>query len=129
MKPGEEWLSRAACGGHRDPSLWEVDHAIHRDQFDRCAKCVAALRVCHACPVQRQCAESAARREDTYMLRGGWALIRAKRVGAIFVRPAVRCNRCALPVLRGYRTRFCSTLCARRCAAMKRADARATVKG
>ena len=120
------WLDEAACGRHQDPTLWDVDHARHTHVVDRCAKCVEALRVCAGCPVRRECSEAAARRGEVEVLRGGWALVAdhhgRRRVPA---QPAAKCALCALPVLRGAMSRYCSAACARRGAARTRQQTRA----
>ncbi len=117
--------SGAACLGC-DPTLWDLDHENHRVQFDRCAKCAEALRICTGCPVRARCAVVAGQLADVYTIRGGWALVcnnTSDPTGTAV--PANGCELCGLPVLRGGNQRHCSIRCARWAIAGHRRNTRA----
>jgi len=110
----------AACRG-QDPTLWDLDHETHRGLSHRCVKCQAALALCQRCPVRRRCADEAVATHDVYTIRGGWPMVLvASRRPRHQSAPAVQCVQCGLPVLRGARARFCSTICGRVWAATAR---------
>jgi hypothetical protein len=111
---------QAACRA-KDPTLWDIDHESHLNLFSRCRKCVAALAVCRRCPVRQRCADEAAATDDVYTIRGGWPMVPpvSGRTDLPAV-PAPGCPVCGLPVLRGVRSRYCSTMCGRHGAAHAR---------
>lgn len=103
----------AACRRH-DPTLWDIDHAVHSSVLGRCEKCALALRICQTCPLRQRCRDEAIRHGDVYTIRGGWALVPvAPRRPERRAVPAPQCGHCSLPVLRGHGATFCSALCAR----------------
>jgi hypothetical protein len=119
---GDEWLRRAACAGHADPTLWDVDHSPHTLRSGRCYKCIEALRICEECPVRRQCGERAQRTNDVDTFSGGWALVIDQRRGTTAAVAAPSCDQCQLPILRAQASPYCCTQCAGRGAAARRAN-------
>jgi hypothetical protein len=115
MMARDEWLAGAACAGHPDPTLWDLDHTRHTLEAPPCAKCSAALRVCAGCPVRVRCARQAIVDGDVYTVRGGWSLQPAGGGPQGRSARVPGCRWCGLPILRAHPIgRFCSHLCRQR---------------
>ena len=64
-----EWLEFAACA-NEDVSLF-YDH--DRETFDgRQSRILIAKSICEACPVRKECLETALRNEEPYGIWGGY---------------------------------------------------------